>query len=195
MKNLIKNLALHFSKMYLSLTRKSEIVSFPEVFRASQTVLIMLPFQKEDVQVACNMLERFQIILRLKTVYICVHESLASLVPHNWEKRTITYSDKCITLLYRPRQSFLKKIKAVGIDFIINLYPDFDLFSSNLAILSNAKLRVCLYNEQGDYFFNLQINDQQSHVLEQKYASMLKYINFMTGTPDATLEKANLSSR
>ena len=188
MKSLMQRLFYRITTLYLRLMRKNEVMSFPTAFRAAQTVAIFLPPREKDIMVACRTLGRFQKILAPRKILLICEESLTNHIPELWGNEVITYSDKSITPWFTPNRSLKAKLKNIGVDIFINLNPVFDLFLANLSIYLKAKLRISLYNDQGEYFFNFQINDSGHQFLDQKYTSILKYVNLMIS--DSLLKNA-----
>jgi hypothetical protein len=91
--------------------------------------------------------------------------------------KTLTYSVHDINRWFVPNRELLKRMKTTTFDIALDLNVNFSLPSAFLCKASNAPLRVSFAKQDGDQFYNFQVQTKKTSSSAYSYRSLLKCLD------------------
>lgn len=139
-------------------------------------ILILLPSNYEDSQVACiafkNMKEKLQ-----KTELTIIAEGIRSIpMFDSLKSRVIRISEVHINKFSLPRKTLLDRIQESTFDVAIDLNLDFLLYSAYICKASGARYRIGFTGKYSDIFYNIQFNFNKSQKPIEIYNHLVDYL-------------------
>jgi hypothetical protein len=91
--------------------------------------------------------------------------------------KTLTYSGNDINAWFLPRRELLEKMSTRTFDVALDLNVSLSLPGAFLCKASNAPLRVSFAKQDGDQFYNFQVNTKGASGSTHSYRSLLKCLD------------------
>ena len=164
---------------YLKFRHKDEIIDIKKTFIDSKKILVVLPLSKEQFEIALTYLPKIKNIFVGKKIFYILPESFQSLFKERFDDSPFFFQQKDITYFSLPSKRIINSLKKEKFDISISLSPDFELFGAYICLKSEAKLRIGLYDERGENYFNFQVKKDGDDLLGEKYNCLVKYLDMI----------------
>jgi hypothetical protein len=174
-----KEIIYKLLSLYLKIRHKDEIIDIKKSFVNSKKILIFLPPNKEQFEIALSYLPRIKEIFKEREIVYILPDTFQNLFKEKFQGNPFYYQQKDITYFSLPSKKLLDFIKKEKFDISICLNPAFDIFSAYTCLRSEAKLRIGLYDEKGEDYFNFQVKKDGDKLLSERYNCLVKYLNMI----------------
>ncbi|OQX85158.1 hypothetical protein B6D60_08320 [candidate division KSB1 bacterium 4484_87] len=172
----MKTISSSILQLYSKLHKKESIVNFNTALTSAKSVLIFMPEKVEDFSAAKNFLRKFKQELPGKKVVICTQQQEINIEKNSHIDGIIFVTSDDVNFFGLPRKKLTQKIAATNFDMILDLNQDFQPVSSYLSRKSNAPLKVCLYNQQKEAFYNFAYRTSVQFNLEEQYNRLVHFL-------------------
>ncbi|NVM03331.1 MAG: hypothetical protein HWN67_13400, partial [Candidatus Helarchaeota archaeon] len=123
-----KEIIYKLLSIYLKLRHKGEVVDIKKSFINSKKILILLPINKEQFEIALSYLPKIKNIFRGREIVCILPETFQNLFKEISHENSLVYQQKDITYFSLPRKKIINSLRKEKFDITICLNPDFDLF-------------------------------------------------------------------
>ncbi|MHB8579849.1 MAG: DUF6913 domain-containing protein [Ignavibacteriaceae bacterium] len=135
--------------------------NFNDLFKSSNSFLLILPENEIDYHNSINVLKFFEIHGKKFTIF--TNDFRISPLPAKLQNNSINFGLKEMTFLKLPSRQLTNKLSAINVDMVIDLNRKNSLFNSCVANLVNANVRIGFEKNYSDKFYNLQFaNSEES---------------------------------
>jgi len=176
----LKTNIIHFVfQLYYRLFVSKDLINFHRHFLNAQKILIIMPLDIEQFEIAFSVLPQFQRIFDKTEIWYLVPEGYRDFFSRRNPGEVIGYNKSDSNFLLLPKKRLKDEITWQEFDITISLNSGFDLFTAHLCLASKAPIRVSLYDDLSAPYFTFQIKDQTTHFLGQRYKNLAKYLSMM----------------
>jgi hypothetical protein len=144
--------------------KNTTLLNFIDRIKAVKKVLIILPINKHEEQMARTYLEKFSAIFTS-----CQISTL--------DVTSLRKSD--VNWLGVPNTSYLRNIQSEDFDLIIDLNGSHNYICAYLGALTRAPMRLHIAEGIFDKIYNIQIRSEPGDSLERCYDRVLHYLELM----------------
>jgi len=176
----MKSISASILQLFSKLHKEESIINFNTALTSVKSVLIFMPENLEHFSAAKNFLKKFKKELPEKKIVICMHQQEINIDKNSHIDGIIFVTSDDVNFLGFPRKKLTKKITATDFDMILDLNQDFQPVSSYLSQKCNAPLKVCLYNQQKEPFYNFAYRTNVQDNLEEQYNRLVKFLGNCT---------------
>ena len=167
---------LWYSRFYFRKTREQSI-RFTESVTRARRALVIFPETAIDWESTQSVLRYLSHRFATGSMLVLIREDLKGGVGGAHAVKTVTYSAQDVNSWFVPRGQLLRKMKTSTFDIAVDLNVGLALPSAFLCRESNAPLRVSFAKEQGDRFYNLQVQTRSTANNPTAYRSFLKCLD------------------
>lgn len=173
--NLRKSLGLLYARWQFR-KESDRQQSLTEFLSRARTILIVLPWGYEDALAAGNTLRRT--LDRFKNLHLTIVTTGVRPSPLAFVQRSdvVRFEAEDVNKIFIPRQAILQSIVSRSYDVAIDLNLDFVLHAAYICRVSRAPVRVGIFRQHGERFFNVQVRLDRSaspKVVYERFAHCL----------------------
>lgn len=147
-----------------------------EFFRRSRTFLIILPAQYEEAQLASQALKRLFDELKSVHLTIVTTGTRSTSLSDMHRSNVIRVDGKDINAFFLPRTTVLQRVCSRTYDVTLDMNLDFVLHAAYISRASRAPIRVGVHHEEGERFYNVQLNLNRSVPPQNTYEQYARYL-------------------
>ena len=165
--------------LYLKIRRKNEVIDIKKAFVESKKILVILPTGREQFEIALAYLPKIKNIFLNREIIYILPDSYQTLFNDKFKGNPFYFHEKDITYFSLPGKKIINLVKKKKFDISICLNPEFSLFSAYTCLKSESKLRIGLYTEKGEEYFNFQVKNDGDKLLSERYNCLVKYLDMV----------------
>ena len=169
----------YFLSFYIKFRFKEEIVDMKKSFVNSKKILIFLPPVRGHFEIALPYLNQIKKIFKGRDIIYVLPQTFDKLFSESVKGNPFYYQEKDITCFFLPSKKVINFLLKEKFDITISMNPDFDIFSAYTCLKSEAKLRIGLYDEKAERYFNFQVKKDGDKLLGERYNCLIKYLDMM----------------
>jgi hypothetical protein len=149
---------------------------FTKFFTGAKSILLILPVNYEEAQVAgnslCPVLRQFQKV----DLTILTEGIRATALSEFPRSKVIRISSSHVNKLFLPRQHLVDRINESNYDVVIDLNLDFVLYAAYICKATGSNVRLGFSNRVAEMFYNVQINIDRSKPDKEIYDQLAQYL-------------------
>lgn len=142
----------------------------------SKKILLILPSDYEDSQVACSAFKTLKEKLQDAEITIIAEGIRSISITDILKTKVIRISEAYINKFSLPRKVLLDRIYESTYDLAIDLNLEFLLYSAYICKVSGAKYRIGFTSKHSDAFFNIQFNFDKTQKPTEVYNHLVDYL-------------------
>ncbi|MGB2870102.1 MAG: hypothetical protein WBD36_16765 [Bacteroidota bacterium] len=169
-------IGLWYSRFYFRKNR-DEAIRFTEAVSRARRALVLFPESALDWESTQTVLKYLSRRFASGSMLLLVRDDLKANVGGAQAVKTVTYTLQDVNTWFVPRGQLLRKMKTSTFDIAVDLNFGLALPSAFLCRQSNAPLRVSFAKEQGDQFYNFQIQTRATSSNPTAYRSLLRCLD------------------
>ena len=169
----------YYVQLYMRFFGNQDVINFHHNFLSAKKILIVMPLEIEQFEIASSILPRFQKIFENVDIRYLLSDRYTGFFSIENPDKFIEFNDKDKNMFFLPSHRLIDLISKEEYEIIISLVYKFDLFTSYLCLRSKAPIRVSLYDDLSAPYFTFQIKDQTTSFLGERYKNLAKYISMM----------------
>ncbi len=174
-----RRVGLSYSRFHFRGSR-DRILSFTEAFTRARRALVLFPESPIDTDSSTAVLKYIARRYAAGGVVVIIRHDLKSAVsPVPWVKM-VTYDKQDVSAWFTPRKTLIQRMKGTTYDVAFDLNVDFALTSAFLCKASNAPLRVSFRKDEGDRFYNFQIQTKGISNNPTSYRNFLRCLDMFS---------------
>lgn len=143
---------------------------------SAQRILLILPSDYEDSQIACAAFKNLKEKLQNVDLTIIAEGIRAISLTDSFKTKVIRISEVHINKFFLPRKVILDRIQESSYDVAIDLNLDFFLYSAYICKVVGAKYRIGFTSKYSDLFFNIQFNFNKAQKPMEIYTQLVEYL-------------------
>lgn len=146
--------------LYFKLNKTAKNSSFDGFYKKAESLLIVFPSVKENVNEAAGILEKVAGVK--KNITVLVEKKYESEIAQLKNLKILSYTPKDKNFLGLPSALYKNKISVGRYDLVIdfNLNPDY--YTMDCINSANSAMRVGFYEVRGSKLFNIQIKNSSA---------------------------------
>jgi len=165
--------------LYIKFRYKEEVVDMKKSFVSSKKILVLLPSARGDFEIALSYLKKIKEIFKERDIIYVLPQTFHTLFTKSFTGNPFYYQEKDITYFSLPSRKIINSLRKEHFDITTSMNPDFDLFSAYTCLKSEAKLRIGLYDEKAERYYNFQVKKDGDKLLGERYKCLMKYLDMM----------------
>lgn len=173
----MKKISQSILQLASRLHKQQSIIDFNTALASAKSVLIFMPENLDHFGTARKILKKFKKQLPEKKIVICTNQQAINIDKNSHIDGIIFVTSQDVNFLGFPRKKLTEKITTTDFDMILDLNQDFQPVSSYLSQKSTAPLKVCLYNQQKEPFYNFAFRTDVQTDLEEKYNHLIDFLS------------------
>lgn len=130
-------------------------------------------------EIALPYLNQIKKIFKGRNIVYVLPQTFDKLFSESVKGNPFYYQEKDITYFSLPSKKVINFLRKEHFDITISMNPDFDIFSAYTCLKSEAKLRIGLYDEKAERYFNFQVKKDGDKLLGERYNCLIKYLDMM----------------
>lgn len=171
-----RTVGLSYSRLHFRRNR-DRILNFTDALTRARKALIIFPESTPDSESTSTL---FRYLLRKfssEDLMVLLRNNQLHAMASIPRVKTLVYSSDDISTWFVPRRDLVKKMEINSFDLALDLNVEFSLPGAFLCKASNAPLRVSFAKQNGDQFYNLQVQTKRAAISSQSYRSLLKCLD------------------
>ncbi len=172
----MKKISQSILQLASKLHKKESIIDFNTALSSAKSILIFMPENLDHYSAAKKVLKKVKKQLPGKKIVICTNQQEIDLDKNSHIDGIIFVTSQDVNFLGFPRKNLTEKITTTDFDMILDLNQDFQPVSSYLSQKSKAPLKVCLYDQQKEPFYNFAFRTNVQTGLEEKYNRLVDFL-------------------
>jgi hypothetical protein len=153
------------------------MMNFTDALTRARRALVIIPESYTDNESISTLLHYLQRRYTSEGVMVLIRDDQVSKIRIAPQLPTLTYSANDINTWFVPRRELIEKMKTSAFDVVLDLNVNLSLPSAFLCKASNAPLRVSFAKQEGDQFYNFQIQTKGATNKTNTYRSLLKCLD------------------
>ncbi len=145
-------------------------------FSNARTMLLILPVDYEEAQIAGNLI--YPVLRKFDSIDVTVlTEGIRATPLGDFPKsKVIRISSSHINKFSLPRQHLIERINETTYDVIIDLNLDFVLYAAYICRATGSNVRIGFTHPSADTFYNVQINVDRTKPVQYIYNQLAQYL-------------------
>ncbi|NOZ60236.1 MAG: hypothetical protein GXO74_00995 [Calditrichaeota bacterium] len=172
----MKKITTSILRLSSKLHKKESIINFNTALTSAKSVLIFMPENVDHFSTAKKLLKKFKKEFPGKKVVICTNQQEIDIEKNSHIDGIIFVTSDDVNFFGFPRKKLTEKITATDFDMILDLNQDFQPVSSYLSQKSKAPLKVCLYNQRKEPFYNFAFRTNVQINFEEQYNRLIDFL-------------------
>jgi hypothetical protein len=152
-------------------------MNFTDALTRSRRALVIFPDSPLDSDSASTLLRYLLRKFTPEGIMMLIRDDHLGVFTSTPTWKTVTYSRDDINRWFVPRRELLQKMETNTYDVALDLNLNLSLPSAFLCKASNAPLRVSFAKQDGDQFYNFQVQTKKSAGFSHSYRSLLKCLD------------------
>ncbi len=174
-----RRIGLWYSRIHFRGNR-DRVLSFTEAFIRARRALVLFPETPIDSDSSSAVLKYIARRYAAGGVVVVIrHDLKAAVSPVPWVKM-VTYDRDDISTWHTPRKALVQRMKGTTYDVAFDLNVGLSLPSAFLCKASNAPLRVSFLKDQGDRFYNFQVQTKGTTNNPASYRNFLRCLDMFS---------------
>ena len=153
-----------------------ERFSIPTGGLQAKHLVVILPPEFEEFDVARYAFDQLVDKLKPYRCTVVVRENFRSWINPDLGAKFLTFNPTHKDLLGFPENKTKQQLLNLDADVVVDLTPQFSLFTAGLAAATRAPLRVTLAKDHANRFFNLIVHPARGRSLQEQYFVLLSHI-------------------
>ena len=162
---------LHFRK------KSDRAMNFTDALARAHRALIIFPEKEIDADAASTVVRYLLRRFSVEGVLVLIRNDLVFTLASAPPVKTLTYTSQDVSRWFVPRNTIVTRLNANTFDAALDLNTTLALPSAFLCKASNAPLRISFAKEEGDNFYNFQVQLKEFGNALSIYRNFLKCLD------------------
>ncbi len=163
-------------KLSAIIKKKQGVVDFGSALASAKSLLIIMPDNPDHFGFAKNVISEIENDFTTANLVLLARENYKDLLETNPSHGTIFVTTENINQLGLPKKNLQHRVLATDFDIVIDLNFDFHPLSTYLCKISQAPVKICLFNRDREPFYNFSFRTTSDKKLEEKYKGLTKQL-------------------
>jgi hypothetical protein len=171
-----RKVGLSYSRLHFRRNR-DRVMNFTDAITRARRALVIFPETTIDNESVSTLLRYLLRKFSSDGMMVLIRDDQLFAMSSAPPMRTLTYSTHDINKWFVPRNNLIKRMKTSSFDIALDLNVNLSLPSAFLCKASNAPLRISFAKQNGDQFYNFQIQTKKTANSAYSYRSLLKCLD------------------
>jgi ADP-heptose:LPS heptosyltransferase len=152
-----RRVGIKCSRRHFRHTRE-RVINFTDALSRSHRALVIFPDSLIDRESAHTIMQHLLRKFNSEKITVLIRDDQLFAMASTPPIKTLTYSHEDVNTWFLPRRRLLEKMETSTFDVALDLNVELSLPSAFLCRASDAPLRISFAKEEGDQFYNFQVN-------------------------------------
>lgn len=174
-----QQVGLWYSRIHFRGSR-DRVLSFTDVFARARCALVLFPEAPIDGESSAAVLKYLARRYAAGGMVVVIRHDLKAAVSSVPWVKMVTYDKEDVSKWFTPRKELIRRMKGITYDVAFDLNVNLALTSAFLCKASNAPLRISFAKDNGDRFYNFQVQTKGTTNNPASYRNFLRCLDMFS---------------